>query len=86
MSHSALDIGDATDLVGPICESSDVLAQDRRLGDLAPGSILAIGQAGAYGFSMSSHYNARPRAAEVLVSGSEATVIRRRETYEDLLR
>jgi diaminopimelate decarboxylase len=83
--ETALDTGDSVDLVGPICESSDVLAHDRQLGDLTPGSLLAIGQAGAYGFSMASQYNARPRPAEVLVAGTEARIIRRRETYDDLV-
>jgi diaminopimelate decarboxylase len=77
--------GTQVDVVGPVCESTDVLAHNRRLGDLHPGDVLAVAQAGAYGFSMSSQYNARPRAAEVLVEGSEATIIRERETYEDLL-
>lgn len=80
-----LGTGDAVDVVGPVCESADVLAKDRRLGALRPGDILAIGQAGAYSFSMSSQYNGRPRPAEVLVDGGHATIIRPRETYEDLL-
>lgn len=71
------------DIVGPVCESSDVLAHDRYL-DVRPGDLLAIGQAGAYGFSMASNYNARPRPAEVLVTGGEARIIRPRERYEDL--
>ena len=74
------------DIVGPVCESSDVLARERRLGSVRPGDLLVIGQAGAYGFSMSSHYNARPRPAEVLVTGADAQVIRLRETYADLMR
>ena len=56
------------------------------LGPIAPGDVLAIGQAGAYGYSMASTYNARPRPAEVLVTGSEVRIIRARETYEDLMR
>lgn len=76
--------GDPLDIVGPVCESSDVLARERRLGRVRPGDVLAIGQAGAYGYSMASQYNARPRPAEVLVQGDEARLIRRRETYEDL--
>ncbi len=79
-----VEAGVAIDIVGPVCESSDVLARDRRLGTVRPGDILAIGQAGAYGFSMSSQYNARPRPAEVLVTGTEARLIRPRETYADL--
>jgi diaminopimelate decarboxylase len=82
--ESSLETGEPVDLVGPVCESSDVLARERRLGTLKAGDILTIGQAGAYGYSMASHYNARPRPAEVLVSDREARVIRPRETYRDL--
>lgn len=74
------------DVVGPICETGDFLAQDRELPEVKPGEYLAILSAGAYGFSMSSTYNSRPRAAEVMVSGSKAEVIRERETIEDLAR
>jgi len=73
------------DLVGPICESTDFLARDRRMPPFKRGDLLAVMSAGAYGFSMSSNYNSRPRAAEVLVKGSDFWVIRRRETYEDLI-
>jgi diaminopimelate decarboxylase len=73
------------DVVGPICESGDFLALDRPLRRVEPGELLAIGTAGAYGFSMSSTYNARPRPAEVMVAGSEHRLIRRRETYDDLV-
>ncbi len=73
------------DVVGPICESGDFLARDREMPQLARGDLLAIGAAGAYGFTMSSNYNTRPRAAEVLVSGSSYTVVRRRETIDQLL-
>ncbi len=72
------------DVVGPICESGDFLAQDRDLPGVEQGELLALFSAGAYGFSMSSQYNSRLRAAEVLVEGSTARVIRRRETYADL--
>lgn len=75
----------ATDVVGPICESADVLARDRTLPPLAAGHRLALLDAGAYGFSMASHYNSQPRPAEVLVDGVTARLIRRRETYADLL-
>ncbi len=75
-----------TDVVGPICETGDFLARDRALPPLARGELLAIGAAGAYGFTMSSNYNSRPRAAEVLVSGDRWTVIRERETLEHLVR
>lgn len=73
------------DLVGPICESTDFLARDRRMPPFRRGDLLAVMSAGAYGFSMSSNYNSRPRAAEVLVKGSNFWLIRRRETYEDLV-
>ena len=73
------------DVVGPICETGDVLAADRRLPPLVRGDLLAVFTAGAYGMVMSSNYNAFPRPAEVLVDGEHATVIRRRETYEDLV-
>jgi len=74
------------DVVGPICESGDFLGTDRKFIDLKEGDILAIMGAGAYGFSMSSNYNARPRPIEVLVEDGKAKVVRRRETYEDLIR
>ena len=76
----------AVDVVGPICESGDFLALDRELPLPEPGALLAIRTVGAYGFTMASTYNARPRPAEVLVAGAEARLIRRRETYEDLVR
>ena len=78
------DSGPAVDVVGPVCESADVLGHDRRLGRPAAGDVLAIGQTGAYGYSMASQYNGRPRPAEVLVSGKGHQLIRRRETYADL--
>lgn len=74
------------DIVGPICESSDFLARGREIDEPAPGELLAVMSAGAYGFSMSSNYNSRPRCAEVLVDGSNYYLIRQRETYEDLIR
>jgi diaminopimelate decarboxylase len=74
------------DIVGPICESGDFLAQARELESVQSGDLLALMSAGAYGFSMSSNYNSRPRSAEVLVSGDQYFVIRARETYEDLIR
>ncbi|BBO70077.1 diaminopimelate decarboxylase [Desulfosarcina alkanivorans] len=73
------------DVVGPICESSDFLAQDRMLPAMEPGEGLAVFSAGAYGFTMSSQYNSRPRAAEVIVDGERVTLARRRETYQDLV-
>jgi diaminopimelate decarboxylase len=72
------------DIVGPICESGDFLAHDRPL-LLAEGDLLAIRSAGAYGMAMSSNYNTRPRACEVLVDGDVAHLIRRRETFDDLI-
>jgi len=79
--------GDALlyDIVGPVCETGDFLARERLL-TLAEGDLLAIRSAGAYGFTMSSNYNSRPRAAEIMVDGSQAHVIRERETYDDLVR
>ena len=75
-----------TDIVGPICESGDFFAKDRNVADLQRGEFLAIMGAGAYGFSMSSNYNSRRRAAEVLVKGKEFFVIRKRESFKDLIR
>jgi diaminopimelate decarboxylase len=77
--------GQVTDVVGPICETTDFLARDRELPALERGDLLAIGAAGAYAAAMSSNYNTRPRAAEVLVSGSRWDVIRARETLEQLV-
>lgn len=74
------------DVVGPICESSDFLARERGIPRLHSGEYLAVMSAGAYGFSMSSNYNSRPRAAEVLVVGDRYHVIRKRETLQDLTR
>lgn len=73
------------DIVGPICESGDFLAQDREIPKLESDELLAIFSAGAYGFTMSSQYNSRPRAAEILVDGSNITLARRREVYLDLI-
>ena len=74
------------DVVGPICESSDFLAKNREMETLEPGELVAVMSAGAYGFTMSSNYNARPRVAEVMVKGGLFRVVRERETYEDLIR
>ena len=74
-----------TDVVGPICETTDFFARDRELPELAPGELLWIGAAGAYSAAMSSNYNARPRVPEVLVRGDKFTVIRARETLEQLI-
>ncbi|HZK81691.1 MAG TPA: hypothetical protein VFC46_11500, partial [Humisphaera sp.] len=77
--------GETVDVVGPICESGDYLAKDRPLPRTQRGDLLAVFTAGAYGFAMSSNYNNRPRVPEVLVDGDSYKVIRRRETYEDLV-
>ena len=74
------------DVVGPVCESSDFLARDRELPEVEEGDLLAVLDAGAYGMALASNYNTRPRAAEVLVEGRRARLVRRRETVEDLLR
>jgi len=74
------------DIVGPVCESGDFFALGRDVDDVRPGDLLAIRSAGAYGFAMSSNYNARPRAAEVLVDGDRFAVVTAREQYEDLVR
>ncbi len=90
--HSILPVAAAdgrptrmVDVVGPICESGDFLAKDRELPAVEEGELLAVMSAGAYGFSMASNYNARPRAAEVLVDGKRLSVVRRRESYDDLI-
>ena len=72
------------DVVGPICESGDTLAKDRQLPKIEEGDLLAVLNAGAYGFSMSSQYNSRPRAAEVMIRQGKAVVIRQREQLNDL--
>ena len=77
---------EVADIVGPICETTDFIARNRELPTFQPGDLAAVMSAGAYGFSLSSNYNSRPRAPEVLVSGNKYEVIRRRETYEDLVR
>lgn len=76
---------EVVDIVGPICETGDFLAKDRDLPRVEQGDLLAVMSAGAYGFSMSSNYNSRPRVAEVLVDGGEYMVIRHRETLESLV-
>ncbi len=76
---------EVVDVVGPICEGADFFAKDRSMPPTKRGDLLSVFTAGAYGFTMSSNYNARGRAAEVLVDGDKFSVIRRRETYEDLI-
>jgi diaminopimelate decarboxylase len=74
------------DVVGPVCETGDFLARDREMANAMPGDYLAVCTAGAYGFVLSSNYNSRPRAPEVLVSGDTWRIIRERESYADLVR
>jgi diaminopimelate decarboxylase len=81
----AAPLAGPTEVVGPICESTDVLATDADLPDLAPGDLVALLDAGAYGMTMASNYNGQPRPAEIVVSQGAARVARRRETWEELL-
>ena len=74
------------DLVGPICESGDFLALDRDLPAVRENDLLAVKSAGAYGFAMASRYNSRPLPAEIMVDGDHVTLVRERETWEDLVR
>ncbi|MDO8489267.1 MAG: diaminopimelate decarboxylase, partial [Candidatus Omnitrophota bacterium] len=74
------------DVVGPICESGDFLAKERLIPKVKEGDYLAVMGSGAYGFSMSSNYNSRVRSAEVMVDGNKITIIRKRETFKDLIR
>lgn len=78
-------ITERIDLVGPVCESGDFFAQDRDVPALAQEQVVALMSAGAYGFVMASNYNSRPRPAEILVTGDQAKVVRRRETLEELI-
>ena len=73
------------DIVGPICESSDFLGKNRHLEGVEVGDILVVKSCGAYGFVMSSNYNTRGRAAEIIVDGNTAKIVRKRETLDDLL-
>jgi diaminopimelate decarboxylase len=72
-------------VVGPICESGDFFCQDRDLPDFQPGECVALMSAGAYGFVMASNYNSRTLPAEILVEGDSATIVRKRQTLEDLI-
>ena len=74
------------DVVGPVCESTDVLAKKRNLPDLEPGELAILHSAGAYGMCMASNYNSRPKPAEVMVDGARFEIVRERETYRDLIR
>ena len=73
------------DVVGPICETGDVIARSREVGAAEPGELMAVLSAGAYGFTMASNYNSRPRGAEVLVDGDRFDVVRKAETVEELM-
>ena len=73
------------DVVGPICESGDFFCQDRAMPDFQPGDVIALLSAGAYGFVMASNYNTRPLPAEILVDGDQATLVRKRQTLDDVL-
>lgn len=73
------------DVVGPICESGDALAKERKLPTIEEGDVLSVLNAGAYGFSMGNQYNSRPRAAEVLIRQGKATIVRKREELGDLM-
>jgi diaminopimelate decarboxylase len=91
--HEIVPVGEPTetqraivDVVGPVCESGDFFAQDRELPSLNEGDVVALMSTGAYGFAMASNYNSRPLPAEVLVEGDRSTLIRRRQTAEDLVR
>jgi len=81
-----LENEEVVDIVGPVCESGDFLAQDRKLPWVAKDDLLVVLSAGAYGYVMSSNYNTRPRVPEVMVNGKEFYVVKERETYEDLIR
>ena len=83
---AAHDPREAADVVGPVCESGDFFAQARELPPLRQGELIALMSAGAYGFTMASNYNSRPLAAEVLVRGTDAQVVRERQTFNDLIR
>ena len=82
----AADAGAVMDVVGPVCETGDFFARDRLLANMQPGELVALLDAGAYGMSLASNYNSRGRAAEVLVEGRRAKLVRRRETIDDQLR
>ncbi len=84
--HRTTDQTLVADVVGPVCESGDFFARDREIPAFAPGDLLAVMSAGAYGFVMASNYNSRPRPAEVLVDGRDFYVVRERESLEDLIR
>jgi diaminopimelate decarboxylase len=82
----ATDVLEKADIVGPICETGDFLAQDREMAPVKEGDLLAVMSAGAYGFTMASNYNTRPLAAEVMIDGAKASLVRSRQTLEDIIR
>jgi diaminopimelate decarboxylase len=86
LKQPANDKIEKVDVVGPICESGDFLAQNRELPLVNEGDYLAVLSAGAYGFTMASNYNTRPMPAEILVEGDKATVVRERQTLDDVLK
>lgn len=77
--------GAIADVVGPVCETGDFFARDRKLARVKTGELVAVLDAGAYGMALASNYNTRPRAAELLVDGSATQLVRRRETIEQML-
>ncbi len=85
LKQPASDARLLVDVVGPICESGDFFCQNRELPDFQPGDTIALMSAGAYGFAMASNYNSRPLPAEILVEGDKATVVRKRQTLEDII-
>ena len=85
LRQAAHDTTVTADVVGPICESGDFFCQNRELPDFQPGECIALMSAGAYGFAMASNYNSRPLPAEILVDGATATVVRQRQTLDDLI-
>ena len=85
LRQAANDTTVTADVVGPICESGDFFCQNRELPDFQPGECVALMSAGAYGFAMASNYNSRPLPAEILVDGAAATVVRQRQTLDDII-
>lgn len=85
LKQPASDVRTPVDVVGPICESGDFFCQNRELPEIQPGDTIALMSAGAYGFAMASNYNTRPLPAEILVEGATATVIRKRQTLDDVI-
>ena len=85
-SKMSAPIKEEVDVAGDVCESGDLFARDRPLPEVEEGDVLGILNAGAYGFTMASHYNSRPLPAEILVNNGNATVVRKAETYDDLFR